>query len=170
MHGFPAVRANHRRVVELLRVQEGATLLDVGCGTGNFARDVAPVVGTSGHIIGLDLSPTMLGVANTRTAEKGLVIDYHIGDAKSLPFADASIDAVRTERVLQYLDDPSAAVAEMMRVTRPGGRIAATEVDWDGICIDIPGLDRGIWRLSNRFDQRWCRERLAGPRAPPPLP
>ena len=148
MHGFTGVQANHRRLIELLDIKEGTTLLDVGCGTGNFARDVAPIVGPDGKIVGLDLSESMLGVANTRTAERGLAIDYHLGDATALPFADASFDVVRIERVLQYLGDPSLAVSEMMRVTKPGGRIAATEVDWDGIAVDCPDVDRSVWRRA----------------------
>jgi SAM-dependent methyltransferase len=78
----------------------------------------------------------------------GLEIDYHLGDATALPFADASFDAARTERVLQYLNEPAKAVAEMARVTKPGGWIAATEVDWDGISADLGGLDRSIWRRA----------------------
>lgn len=148
MHAFPEVRSNHGRIVDRLGLRVGSSLLDVGCGTGNFTRDVAPVVGPDGSVVGLDLSEAMLGVANTRAAEAGLQIDYHVGDAAALPFADAQFDAVRSERLLQYLPDPAKAVAEMVRVTRPGGRVAATEVDWDGISIDTAGLDRSIWRRT----------------------
>lgn len=148
MHAFPEVRSNHRHLVERLGLHEGSSLLDVGCGTGNFTRDVAPIVAPNGKVVGLDLSEAMLGVANTRASEAGLQIDYHLGDAAALPFADAQFDAVRSERLLQYLPDPAKALAEMMRVTRPGGRVAATEVDWDGISIDTAGLDRSIWRRT----------------------
>ena len=99
-------------------------------------------------MVGCDLSDAMLGVANTRAAETGLEIDYHLADATAVPFTDASFDAVRSERLLQYLADPAKAVAEMVRVTRPGGRIAATEADWDGITIDTGRLDRSIWRRT----------------------
>ena len=148
MHGFPEVRENHRRLVDLLRLRQGCSFLDVGCGTGNFTRDAASMVVPGGHVTGCDLSEAMLGVANTRAAEAGLEIDYHLGDATALPFADASFDAARSERLLQYLDEPTKAVAEMARVTKPGGWIAATEVDWDGISIDTAGLDRSIWRRT----------------------
>ena len=148
MHGFPEVQDNHRRLVSRLDVRRGSSLLDVGCGTGNFTRDAAKVVAPGGRVVGCDLSDAMLGVANTRAAEAGLEIDYHLGDATALPFADASFDAARSERLLQYLADPAKAVAEMVRVTRPGGRVAATEVDWDGISIDTGGLDRSIWRRT----------------------
>jgi SAM-dependent methyltransferase len=148
LHGFPEVRANHRRIVDLLGLRSGSSLLDVGCGTGNFTRDAAPIVSPGGRVTGCDHSEAMLGVANTRAAEAGLAIDYHVGDAMALPFADASFDAARIERVLQYLDRPEQAVAEMVRVTKPGGRIAATEADWDGFSSDLGGLDRGIWRRA----------------------
>lgn len=148
MNGFPEVQANHRRIRDRLGLRPGSALLDVGCGTGKFTRDAAPIVAPDGHVVGCDLSEAMLGIANTRATEAGLEIDYHIGDANALPFADASFDAARTERVLQYLADPAQAISEMVRVTRPGGWIAATEADWDGISMDIGGLDRSIWRRT----------------------
>ena len=148
MHGFPEVEANHRRIVDLVGVRAGSSVLDVGCGTGNFTRDTALLVAPSGRVVGCDLSDAMLGVANTRAMEAGLEIDYHIGDANALPFEDASFDAARTERVLQYLAEPAQAVSEMIRVTKPGGWVAATEVDWDGISCDVGGLDRSIWRRA----------------------
>ena len=64
-----------------------------------------------GRVTGLDLSEAMLGVANTRARDCGHSIDYHVGSAEALPFADATFDAARTERLLQYLDDPARAVA-----------------------------------------------------------
>jgi SAM-dependent methyltransferase len=148
MNAFPEVQKNHRHLVELLRLGDGSSVLDVGCGTGAFTRAVAPIVGTTGRVVGLDLSEAMLGVANTMANAAALSIDYYVGNATTLPFADGSFDAARTERVLQYLDDPARAVAEMVRVTVPGGRIAATEVDWDGISADCGTLDRSIWRRA----------------------
>jgi SAM-dependent methyltransferase len=148
MNAFPEVRNNHRRIVDLLRLGDGSSVLDVGCGTGNFTRNVATIVGATGRIIGLDLSEAMLSVANTNAKEVGLSIDYYVGSATALPFPDSSFDAARTERVLQYLDDPARAVVEMVRVTTPGGRIAATEVDWDGISADWGALNRSIWRRA----------------------
>jgi len=149
MYAFPEVRSNHRRIVNLMELRPGSSLLDVGCGTGNFARDAVAIVSPGGRVVGCDISEAMLGIANTRTADAGLEIDYHLGNANALPFGDDSFDAARIERVLQYLDEPAKAVEEMVRVTKPGGWIAATEADWDGISIDCGGrLDHDIWRRA----------------------
>ncbi len=146
LHGLDGVRASHRRTVELLGLRAGFRLLDVGCGTGNYARDVAPLVGGTGRVVGVDLSETMIGVARHRAEGLGLPIEFRVGDALALPFPDAAFDGCRVERVLQYLDDPGCALAEMARVAKPGGRVVASEVDWDTIVCDLPGLDRGVWR------------------------
>jgi SAM-dependent methyltransferase len=147
-HGLDGIRASHRRTVELLGVREGYRLLDIGCGAGNYAADVAPLIGPSGRVVGLDLSAAMIEVAQRRAVARGLPIEFRVGDALALPFPDAAFDGCRVERVLQYLTDPGRAVAEMARVTRPGGRVVASEVDMDTFVCDVPGLDRGIWRRA----------------------
>jgi ubiquinone/menaquinone biosynthesis C-methylase UbiE len=149
VHGFEGIRANHRRTVELLGVGEGFALLDVGCGTGNYARDVAPLVGATGRVAGIDASEAMIAVARERSSDRRGSIAYHVADAGDLPFGEATFDGCRTERVLQYLPDPPRAVAEMVRVTKPGGRIVATELDWDGFAIDSPGVSRDAFRRAS---------------------
>jgi SAM-dependent methyltransferase len=70
-----------------------------------------------------------------------------VGDAHALPFTDDSFDATRSERVFQHLAEPAVALAEMRRVTRPGGRVVVTEPDWDTLVIDLPdhvALERRI--------------------------
>jgi ubiquinone/menaquinone biosynthesis C-methylase UbiE len=146
LHGLDGVRASHRRSVELLGVREGYRLLDLGCGTGTYATDVASLVGASGRVVGVDLSAAMIGVARRRAEALDVPVEYRVGDALNLPFPDAVFDGCRVERVLQYLDDPDRALAEMVRVTVPGGRVVASEIDWDTFVCDVPGLDRGIWR------------------------
>jgi SAM-dependent methyltransferase len=165
MHGLDAVRANHRRVRALLGLREGFALLDVGCGTGGFTRDAALFVAPGGRVSGADVSEALLGVANHRARQSGLAIDYHLADAHDLPFLDASFDGCRTERVLQYLADPDVAIAEMRRVTKPGGRVVASEVDWDGIVVDLPEALRDAWRraigaIGNGSGDGWMGRQL----------
>ncbi len=150
LHGTDGIRASHQHTAEMLGIREGFHLLDVGCGTGSFARDVAPHVGATGRVVGVDLSPALIDVARVRTASSAAPIEFAVADALQLPFADETFDGCRVERVLQYLDDPRRALAEMMRVVKPGGRIVAAEVDWDTIVSDLPGIDRDLYRRTTR--------------------
>lgn len=148
MHALDAVQTNHCREFDLLGLRAGFELLDVGCGTGNFVRDAARLVAPSGRVVGIDLSAALLGIANTRTSSLGPPVAYHLADAAMLPFPDATFDGSRTERVLQYLEEPHLAIAELQRVTKTGGRVVATETDWDGIVIDYPDINRDTWRRA----------------------
>jgi SAM-dependent methyltransferase len=150
LHATDAIRASHRRTVELLGIGDGFQLLDAGCGTGNFAREVASLVGPAGRVVGVDLSGALIAVARQRAVELSVPVEFRIADAQALPFADASFDGCRVERALQYLDEPRRALAEMVRVTKPGGRIVAAEVDWDTIVGDLPGVDRDVYRRARQ--------------------
>ncbi len=109
----------------LLGLGEGDTVLDVACGPGNFTRGFARTVGETGLALGIDGSPTMLerGGEELRRADvQNLVLIR--GDATALPFRDASVDATCCFAALHLFSDPFAALDEMTRVLRPGGRIA----------------------------------------------
>jgi ubiquinone/menaquinone biosynthesis C-methylase UbiE len=127
-----------RRIQQQLEVGKGQFVLDVGCGTGDDARDLSALVGPSGRTVGVDASTTMVQEARRRAAGFAVPVAFAIGDAQALPFAAASFDACRAERVLQHLRHPALAVSEMARVTRPGGRVVACEPDWQTLVIDHP--------------------------------
>jgi ubiquinone/menaquinone biosynthesis C-methylase UbiE len=148
LHATAAVRASHQREVALLGVREGFSLLDAGCGPGNVTRELAALVGPTGRVVGVDLSPALLGVAQHRVAGVDLPVEFHVADIQALPFADATFDGARCERVLQYLADPARALVELARVTKPGGTIVASEVDWDTIVVDAPDIDRDSFRRA----------------------
>lgn len=93
----------------------GGSVVDVGCGTGRFAE---PLGHQAGMLIGLDPDRAMLTIARTR-----LAVPPVVGDALALPFRDASFDVVVAITVLEFVTDPAAAVAELARVARPGGRL-----------------------------------------------
>jgi ubiquinone/menaquinone biosynthesis C-methylase UbiE len=144
LHRNPAIRRNHARIIELLDLRREAALLDVGCGSGNYLIDIAPLVTRA---VGIDQSTALLGIANSRGRDAGVEIELHRADALAMPFASETFDAVRTERVLQYLPDPRAGLAEMIRVAKQGGRVVATELDWDTIVIDVGlGVERDVYR------------------------
>jgi SAM-dependent methyltransferase len=104
----------------------GGCALDVACGTGLVARRVAPVVGPNGWTLGADLSPAMVQAARIRAAEAGLpAVAFAAMDAQHLALVGASVDVAYCQLGLMLMAEPARAAAELARVVRPGGRIAA---------------------------------------------
>jgi SAM-dependent methyltransferase len=114
-------------VADAAQVRAGARVLDVACGTGILAREVASRVGAAGHVVGIDPAPGMLAVAG-RLAP---AVEWRQGNAESLPFADRSFDAVVSQFGLMFFTDRRKALGEMSRVLLPGGRLAVAV--WDSL-------------------------------------
>ena len=111
---------------ELLRTADlrpGERVLDVACGTGLIARLAAEVVGETGAVTGIDLAGEMIDVAGAVPVQGGAPIRWQVGDATALPLPDDSFDVVLCQLGLMFIPDRPAAVAEMRRVLRPGGRV-----------------------------------------------
>jgi ubiquinone/menaquinone biosynthesis C-methylase UbiE len=119
---IPHFLHERHKAVTALRLEPGDRVLDIACGPGNFTSDYASAVGRSGMAIGIDLSRPMLAHALVDNAATGA--QYVQGSAHRLPFADGSFDAVACYGALYLIPDPFRAVAEMIRVVRPGGRVA----------------------------------------------
>lgn len=113
-------------LLERARPGAGMSVLDLGTGTGVVARRLAPVLGPGGSIVAADISPGMLAVARSQVPVDGAPIAWLEADAAALPVPDASVDLVIAQQVLQYLPDRDAALQEVRRVLRPGGRFVAT--------------------------------------------
>src|ERR1700730_818108 len=116
-------RAWRRRAAQLTRVQPGQTALDLCTGTGKLAHELLPLVRPGGRVIGIDFSPGMLELARRREPD----IEFRQGDITRLAEDDASIDAVTIGFGLRNLVDRDAALREMRRVLRPGGRLVVLE-------------------------------------------
>jgi SAM-dependent methyltransferase len=140
----PFWQAMKQRIIALLDLREGDRVLDVGCGTGDDVRALARLVAPTGQAVGVDDSEVMVAEAARRTRETGLPAEFYRGDAQHLRFPDGTFHGCRVERVLQHLDSPGRAIAEMARVTRSGGRIVAVEPDYGASFIASP--DRMLTR------------------------
>jgi SAM-dependent methyltransferase len=103
-------------------LRPGERVLDVACGTGVIARRAAEQVGPAGAVTAIDLSPDMIDVARATPAPSAPPIEWHTGDAASLPFPDGAYDVVLCQMGLMFMENRAAAVAEMRRVLKPGGR------------------------------------------------
>lgn len=109
------------RLVELADVHGGEAVLDVASGTGNAAL---PAARLGAVVTALDITPALLQIGEKRARTADLTIEWVCGDAQAAPFAEASFDCVLSCVGVQFCADRAAAAAELVRVCRPGGRIA----------------------------------------------
>jgi SAM-dependent methyltransferase len=138
---LPGVLAWKPVIIDALRLQPGAQVLDLGCGMGADAFHLAAKVGPNGFVTGVDFSETLIATANSRIAGHNLPVAFEVGDAQALRFPDHTFDAVRTERMLMHVPNAQQALSEMARVLRPGGRMAVQDFDWECQFCDSPYKD-----------------------------
>ncbi len=161
----PAAQAVPRVYFASLDLHEGHRVLEVGCGTGDEVRWMAPLVGAAGRIVGVDNSATMVRVASERAAGLGLPVEFRQGDAYALGFDDAAFDRCRAVHTLSALHDPRQALGEMARVTVPGGRVVVVDQDWDTLVIDAAdyrATRRVREAICDGFPSGWVGRRLPG--------
>lgn len=113
-------------LVDRAALEPGAMVIDLACGTGFVARAAAARVGSDGHVVGIDVNPGMLAVARRRAEGFVPAIEWREAPADALPVGDGAFDAVLCEQGLQFFPDLAGALAEVVRVLRPGGRVVAT--------------------------------------------
>lgn len=173
---LPAIQRLRASATEILRPRSGDRLLDVGCGTGEVVRALAGLVGADGKVVGVEPSATMLDEARRRTGNSTLRVEFRSGDISRLDFGDATFDGVTCERVLQHLDAPDTAIGELVRVTRPGGRIVVIDTDWGmhaihGADPDVTASIIACWsdRAANGWSGRQLPALLAGAGVPDPV-
>lgn len=123
------------------------TLLDVGAGSGTISASLAKYLPQGGQVLATDLSPEILERARSHATQAGVTnIRFQQASVYALPFADASFDVVHASMVLCHLDAPVQALAEMLRVAKPGGLVADRESDlrmWS-YHPQLPGIDKSL--------------------------
>jgi ubiquinone/menaquinone biosynthesis C-methylase UbiE len=161
----PLIQQVKRRMLDVCPVGEGDRVLDVGCGLGHEVRRLAQLAGPRGRVVGIDANPAMIAEAGRRAAGSALPVSFEVGDAQQVGFPDGAFDLCRTERVLRYLDRPQAALAEMVRLTRPGGSVLAFDFDSDQTVVDAPDpalVRRIAGVLDGAVPHPWIGRQLFG--------
>ena len=152
-HGAAVLSAHSRRGAEdsaaylLPHLNAGMDLLDVGCGPATITADLAERV-APGRVVGLDAASGALEAARATLAERDLPAGVELtdGDIMSLPFDDGTFDVAHAHQVLQHLSDPVGALAEMRRVTHPGGIVAVRDAVYSAMTWypEFEGME--LWR------------------------
>ena len=143
------------KVADAAQIQPGHRVLDVACGTGILAREIAARIGSGKRIVGVDPSPGMVAVAK----QLAPAIEWREGLAESLPFPDQSFDAVVSQFGLMFFTDRRQALREMLRVLTPGGRLAVAV--WDSL-DNIPAYASEV-ALLERMAGRQGADALRAP-------
>ncbi|MFC8719351.1 methyltransferase domain-containing protein [Kitasatospora sp. NPDC057198] len=164
LNGTDQARAYQQVLLDALDARPGHHLLDWGCGTGAALPALARAATSRGRLLGVDHDPDMVRrAAGSAAGLPGTAVLR--ADVHRLPLAPGSADRIRTDRLLQHLADPAAALAEAHRVLRPGGRLVAAEPDWDTLAVDHP--DPVLARAFTRhLTDRIVRNPLIGRQLP----
>ena len=145
-------RTSPREFFAPLALRPGLNVLDVGCGTGDFLRLLAPIV-SPGKAVGVDLSETMIAEARQRSVENVDNLSFRVGSVLELPFLAASFDRVLATQLLLHVPDPWKALVEIRRVLAPSGLISIAEIDWGTLVVQSSDNE-----LGRRFSDLACRE------------
>jgi ubiquinone/menaquinone biosynthesis C-methylase UbiE len=137
-------------LIDAASLRPGEAVLDVACGTGIIARIAAERVGPTGIVAGLDLNAGMLEVARSVSASGG--IEWYEGNAEAIPLPDESFDVVTCQMGLQFFADKPAALREMLRVLKPGGRLL----------INVPGPTPDVFAILEQALARHLNPEVAG--------
>ncbi len=150
--------AQRGAVLEALALEAGERVLDIGSGPGLLARDMAEAVGAEGRVRGVDLSAGMLALSKARCAAQPWVA-FEIADAAGLPYPDAAFDAAVSTQVYEYVPDIPAALAELHRVLRPGGRALILDTDYDSLVMNTRDQAR-MDRIMAAWDEHFVHAGL----------
>ena len=136
MYASAPIAEQRARTRTALALGAGERGLEVGCGIGLLACEMAREVGANAHVTGLDNSPDMVAAARERAQREHLAdrLDFLVGDAAQLDFPSGTFDFVVAVQVYLYVTEIERALAEAARVIKPGGRLVIVDTDWDS-CV-----------------------------------
>jgi ubiquinone/menaquinone biosynthesis C-methylase UbiE len=144
-----------KRLREILEPRAGERVLEVGPGTGYYALEVAEWITPGGTLAIFDLQPEMLDHTMRAAAQRGLAnLEPTQGDARKLPYPDAAFDAAYLVTVLGEIPEPDAALRELRRVLKPGGRLVVGELMGDPHVVMFGRLRERAEAAGLRFDRR----------------
>ena len=136
-----SIAAGAEEFVRRLQVEANMKVLDVACGTGNLA---IPAARKGADVTGVDIAPNLIEQALTNAAAEGLTAKFEVGDAEAMPYADSEFDLVMTMFGAMFAPRPDVAASELIRVCKPGGRIAMA--NW------TPGAFTGaMFKLGSKY-------------------
>src|SRR5438093_9414654 len=150
-----------KRTYFLMEIRRNSFLLDVGCGTGQDAMEMAGLVGPEGQVVGIDINQAMIAERWKRAEGLKLPVKFQVEDVHRLSLPDEMFDAARCDRAVQHMDNPEPAIREIIRVTRRGGIVVVSEPDWETLTIDSQNRDL-TRRIANYMSDRAVKQGWIG--------
>jgi 2-polyprenyl-3-methyl-5-hydroxy-6-metoxy-1,4-benzoquinol methylase len=132
-----------QRSHELMSIQPGHRVLDMGCGPGLDTLLLAAQVGPQGEVLGIDSDAEMVADAEAAARQAGVQdwVSHRVGDAAAPGLDPGHFDAIRSERLFMHLSDPETALHALIAATRSGGRVVVADPDWGSLSIDSTNLE-----------------------------
>ena len=134
--------AMREETVRLAGIERGATVLDVGCGTGSLTLRANTLAGSEGQVYGIDAAPEMIATARSKAQAAGAEVNFQVGVIEALEFADGTFDRVLSSLMMHHLPDElkGRALAEVYRVLKPGGQLLIVDFDASAPRHGLAGL------------------------------
>ena len=131
--------------LEFMNIDDAQSVLDLGCGTGFAAREIAKRSNFKGHVTGIDISTHLIEQARQLADEEGLGdrVAFEVGDSRSLDLDDESFDVVIAHTLISHLPDPESLLGEMKRLVKPGGYIGIFDGDYASVTFSNPDPEAG---------------------------